>query len=73
METVVLQVQGMSCSGCASRIEQALERVEGVRAVAADHASGRVEIRLDPASTEHGGLVERIRTAGFEVVKESHR
>ncbi|WP_435107121.1 heavy-metal-associated domain-containing protein [Nocardiopsis synnemataformans] len=73
METVVLRVQGMSCQGCASRIERVLERVEGVRAVAADHTSGRVQIRLDPASTEYGLLVERIRTAGFEVVEGAHR
>jgi len=73
METVVLRVQGMSCQGCASRIERALTRVEGVRAVVADHVRGRVEIRLDPASTEHGVLVERISAAGFEVVEEARR
>lgn len=70
METVVLRVRGMSCQGCASRIERALERGEGVRAVAADHVCGRVEIRLDSALTEYEALVERVGAAGFEVVEE---
>jgi copper chaperone len=73
VETLVLAVEGMSCTGCASRVERALHRVEGVSAVAADHVSGRVEIRLDPRVVDRDALYERITAAGYEVVEEGAR
>lgn len=68
METLVLQVQGMSCTGCAQRIGTVLRRVEGVREVAADHATGRVEVRADLSVTDRQVLAERIEAAGYQVV-----
>lgn len=69
MGTVVLQVEGMSCTGCEQRIGTVLRRVEGVRDVTADHVTGRVEVRVGPEVTDSGQLVERIETAGYRVAK----
>ncbi len=69
METVVLQVQGMSCSGCEQRIGKVLGRVDGVRGVVADHECGRVEIRIGPELADRSVLAERIEAAGYEVVE----
>lgn len=52
METVVLRVEGMSCTGCGQRIGTVLRRIDGVREVTADHVSGRVEIRIGPEVAE---------------------
>ncbi len=60
METLVLQVDGMSCTGCEQRISTVLRRVDGVREVVADHATGRVELWVGPELTEWSVLVERI-------------
>lgn len=68
MGSIVMQVTGMHCDGCAQRIGTVLRRVEGVRDVNADHVSGRVEIRVGPELTDRAVLTERIETAGFEVV-----
>ncbi|GAA3732490.1 copper chaperone CopZ [Spinactinospora alkalitolerans] len=73
METLVLRVKGMSCEGCASRIERVLHRVDGVRGVVADHVCGRVEIRLSPELVDRSVLAERIGAAGYEVVEEASR
>lgn len=70
MDTLVLRVNGMSCTGCEQRIGTALRRVEGVREVAADHTTGRVEVRVGPELTDRSGLAERIATAGYVVVTD---
>lgn len=68
MQSWVLQVDGMTCTGCEQRIATVLHRVEGVSGVVADHTCGRVEVLLDPAATDRTVLVERIGAAGFQVV-----
>ncbi|SFQ72660.1 copper chaperone [Amycolatopsis arida] len=73
MESWVLQVEGMSCSGCEQRIGTVLRRVEGVSGVVADHTCGRVEVRVDPAVTDRTVLVERIEAAGYHVAEEVSR
>jgi len=68
METVTLQVSGMTCTGCEQRVDTVLRRVEGVREVYADHTTGRVEVRVGAKLTDPGLLGQRIETAGYEVV-----
>lgn len=73
METLVLQVEGMTCTGCAQRVGTVLRRVEGVREVTADHATGRVEVRVGPELADRSVLGERIDAAGYEVVEGADR
>ncbi|WP_307870545.1 heavy-metal-associated domain-containing protein [Saccharopolyspora endophytica] len=65
----MLQVLGMSCGGCEQRIDAVLRRVEGVRDVTADHTTGAVRVRIGPELSDRGVLVERLETAGYEVVE----
>ena len=44
MQTIELDVQGMSCSNCVKHVTQALQAVSGVDAVAVDLASGHVKV-----------------------------
>lgn len=66
-ETVILYVDGMTCSGCEQRIGSALRRIDGVRDVTADHTSGLVQVRLDPQATGPDAVTDRITLAGFTV------
>jgi copper chaperone len=70
LETVTLQVDGMTCTGCEQRIGTALRRVDGVRDVTADHTSGRVLVRFDPETTAPDAVDKRITLAGFTVRRE---
>lgn len=72
-EDVTLWVRGMSCTGCEQRLGKALGRLDGVREVSADHTSGRVVLRIDPALVDRPALAERIEMAGYEVVATSGR
>ncbi len=66
-QTLRLQVQGMSCSGCEQRIGAALRRLDGVVEATADHLTGEVRLRFDPSSTDSGAVVDRIVLAGYTV------
>lgn len=73
METLELQVKGMTCAGCEQRVGTVLRRVEGVREVTADHATGRVRVRIGPELADRDVLGKRIENAGYEVLGEGPR
>ncbi len=45
MNTIDLEVQGMSCGSCVKHVTQALQAVTGVSEVAVDLQSGQVRVR----------------------------
>jgi copper chaperone len=61
-----LTVTGMTCQGCERNVGRALEPLDGVVRVRADHASDRVVVRYDrdrvSRDTHHGaGPRHRVR------------
>jgi copper chaperone CopZ len=44
MQTIDLDVQGMTCSSCVKHVSKALQALPGVDAVAVDLASGHVKV-----------------------------
>ncbi len=61
-----LQIAGMDCSHCAQRLEEALERAEGVIKADVDLA-GTATVRYDESRLSEGELGERVRDAAFDV------
>lgn len=66
MDELVLTVTGMDCRSCEERIERSVGKLEGVRRVSADHATDRVTVVVDQASSE-AAVRSGITAAGFEV------
>ena len=64
MNTMVLQVEGMSCGSCGKRVTQALLPLPGVSGVDVDLPSGRVQVSGELA---HGGerLIGALTGAGY--------
>ena len=67
-EQLVVQVSGMSCRGCESRIGNALARVDGVRRSRADHQTGQVRVAFDPATVSAETVRARIEALGYPVL-----
>ena len=63
---VSLPVAGMTCAGCAARVEDRLRRTSGVREASVNLATGRATVTFDPARVEPGRLVEAIRRSGYD-------
>jgi copper chaperone len=70
-ESVTLQVEGMTCTGCEQRLGKALRRVDGVREATADHRTGQVRVRFDPGVTDRAALAAQVHTAGYEVTGDA--
>lgn len=70
MKTITLQVEGMVCTGCENRIQNALKTMEGVKEVTASHEKKLVMIETDEMVQEQT-IKEKIEDIGFSVIKES--
>lgn len=66
VERKTLAVTGMSCTGCEQNVENALQNVEGVRKVEADHNAETVEIIVDDEATDDK-LAQAVHDAGYDV------
>ena len=66
-----LQVSGMHCAACSVTIEQALLALPGVLAVQASAASGRAQVRWDPAHTLPSRWLVALRAAGYDAVPDA--
>lgn len=60
-----LLLSGMHCTACAGLIEDALCRVEGVRAAEVSGAAQRAVVTWDPKRTQVSTLIEAVRRAGY--------
>ena len=67
MKEIILNVEGMHCGGCEQRVKNALESIEDVENVVANHVTGIVEITLKEEVAEEL-IKEKINDIGFKVV-----
>ena len=65
-ETVSLTLRGMTCAGCAGRIQRALEAVPGVVEAPVNLALDRAEVRRLRGTAEDAELLAAVRSAGYE-------
>ena len=66
MERETLSVTGMSCNGCEQNVEGALQRLDGVSRVEADHGADTVEV-VAGDSVSADDLAAAIEDAGYDV------
>ncbi len=70
-DKVVLHVEGMTCTGCETRIENALGKMEGVIEVKADYNSSTVDVTFDRAKLGLSGMAQAIEKLGYKVTEKS--
>ena len=63
--TVVLKVEGMSCSLCPITVRKALQRVPGVLEARVEFEAGRAHARYDPDKATPAALAKAVTDAGF--------
>lgn len=67
MEQTTIEVTGMSCDGCERNVIEAVEALEGVSSVTADHESDEVRVEHDPSTVDADALGGTIEDAGYDV------
>ena len=68
METVTMNVHGMTCGGCVASVTRVLRTLPGVADVAVTLRPGEARIDFDPARTDVAALKAAVQGAGYDVV-----
>ena len=69
MNTVTLNIGGMSCGHCVRAVTRALESVQGVEVEQV--GLGTATVRYDPATTSAARIAAAVEDEGYQVVAEA--
>jgi copper chaperone len=69
MAELSLRLEGLACPTCASKVQGALARKDGVEAAKVHFSTGRVEVKYDPAKVEETELRELIEAMGYDLLE----
>ena len=65
MRKVFLDITGMSCSACSSRIEKVVGRMEGVEEIAVNLLTNKAQVSYDESKLDTAAIIARIEKLGF--------
>lgn len=65
MRKELLDITGMSCSACSSRIEKVVGRMEGVETIAVNLLTNKAQVTYDDAKLDAKAIIARIEKLGF--------
>lgn len=65
-----LQIMGMTCAACATRIEKGLNKMEGVEQASVNLALEKSTIKYDPTRLSETDFEKKIEALGYGVVKQ---
>ncbi|SLN42433.1 Copper-transporting P-type ATPase [Roseovarius albus] len=66
METVRLDIGGLSCAGCAGRTERALNAVPGVESATVNFASSTALVEFPKGRVDTNALINAVEDAGYQ-------
>ena len=67
MKEVKLNIEGMHCTGCSTRLEKVLNNVDGVEDAKVSLEEKKADIKYDETQVNEKELIEAVEDAGFKV------
>lgn len=68
MEKERFDITGMTCSSCSTRVEKAVDGLEGVETAAVNLLTNSMTVEYDPAAVDAQGIVDAVEKAGYGAV-----
>jgi len=68
----LMRIEGMDCSTCATVIEHALHRLDGVLEASVSYAAERMRLEYDSERVTRKAIVERLAALGYKVLEPHH-
>ena len=65
MDTLTLNITGMTCGGCVASVQKVLAALPGVQHVEVTLSPGQARVDYDAARTGRDAMVRAIADAGF--------
>lgn len=66
MKEVKLNIEGMHCTGCSTRLEKVLNNVDGVEDAKVSLEEKKADIKYDETQVNEKELIEAVEDAGFK-------
>ena len=70
-QRLTLDIEGMTCAACSTRLEKALTRAPGVREASVNLATERAVVMIDGDATDLPSVAEAVSRAGFAVGRDT--
>ena len=67
MQTVTLNIDGMTCGGCVKSVTRLLEGVEGVEKEEVSLENKNAVITFDESKTDTDALIDAVEDGGYDV------
>ena len=68
METIQLNIEGMTCNGCVSSVKNVLQQIPGVSSAEVSLDQKRATVIFNPAQCTPAQFKAAVENAGFDVV-----
>ena len=68
----VMRIDGMDCTTCATVIEHALSRLDGVLEASVSYAAERMRLEYDSVKVSRKAIILRLEALGYKVVEAEH-
>lgn len=68
MKEVKLNIEGMHCTGCSTRLEKVLNNVDGVEGAKVRLEEKKADIKYDETQVSEKELIEAVEDAGFKAI-----
>lgn len=68
----LMRIDGMDCSTCATVIEHALGRLDGVLEASVSYAAERMRLEYDTEEVSRKAIVQRLAALGYRVLEPHH-
>ncbi|QWE18005.1 heavy metal translocating P-type ATPase [Polynucleobacter corsicus] len=72
-EFYTLDIGGMTCASCVSRVEKALDKIPGVEAASVNLATEQARIRVHRGSSSLADIIALVQKTGYEAKESSVR
>ncbi|MBS7531676.1 copper-translocating P-type ATPase [Hazenella sp. IB182353] len=72
-EVVNLQIEGMTCSACANRIEKGLNQLEGVTKATVNFTLETAQVVFTPSEINSDDLIKRVEALGYHAKVKTDR
>lgn len=73
VQTISLDIEGMTCNGCESTVENVASGVSGVLEAEASYDTGKATIKYDQSKTNREAITAAINKTGFTISTKSNQ
>ena len=68
-EEVILNIDGMTCGGCASKVKGVLSACEGVTDAQVSYQDGKAIVHVEDGNADTHALIEAVKKLGYKVTE----